>query len=130
MVSNAKLEDETHGGSSNNVASDAQVLEFTPLDGGGAVATIVGRTDGLGLSQAVTRTYTSHEQIRIRDLQTVLSTITVDDSFPVADLNVQINIEHAADRDLHAFLNGPDGTRVQLFLNVGGLGDNFHEHRV
>ena len=125
VVSNAKLEDETHGGSSNNVASDAQVLEFTPLDGGGAVATIVGRTDGLGLSQAVTRTFTSHEKVRIRDLQTVLSTITVDDSFPVADLNVQINIEHAADRDLHVFLNGPDGTRVQLFLNVGGLGDNF-----
>jgi subtilisin-like proprotein convertase family protein len=61
----------------------------------------------------------------IRDYTTVTSTISVSGaSAPVADVNVRVNITHTYDADLDVFLIGPDGTRVELFTDVGGGGDN------
>ena len=50
------------------------------------------------------------------------STIFVPDSFPVEGVSVQLNITHANDPDLEAYLIAPDGTTVQLFKNVGSTG--------
>jgi subtilisin-like proprotein convertase family protein/subtilisin family serine protease len=49
---------------------------------------------------------------------------------PLTDVNVTINITHTYDSDLLVFLIAPDGTRVELFTNVGGTGDNFDTTRL
>jgi len=41
------------------------------------------------------------------------------------DVNVRLTITHTWDSDLDVFLIAPDGTRVELFTDVGGSGDNF-----
>jgi subtilisin-like proprotein convertase family protein len=61
----------------------------------------------------------------IRDLTTVTSTINVPESFTVLDIDVTLSIAHSFDADLDVFLIGPDGTRVQLFADIGGSNDNF-----
>ncbi len=43
----------------------------------------------------------------------------------ILDVNVGLNISHTYDADLEVYLIGPLGTRVELFSNVGGSGDNF-----
>jgi subtilisin-like proprotein convertase family protein/subtilisin family serine protease len=43
----------------------------------------------------------------------------------IFDLNVRVNISMTFDSDLDVFLVHPDGTRVELFTDVGGGGDNF-----
>jgi len=44
---------------------------------------------------------------------------------PITDLNATVNINHTWDSDLDVFLISPDGTRVELFTDVGGSGDGF-----
>jgi subtilisin-like proprotein convertase family protein/subtilisin family serine protease len=44
---------------------------------------------------------------------------------PITDVNVTVNLRHTNDADLDVFLVAPDGTRVELFTDVGGTGDNF-----
>ena len=61
----------------------------------------------------------------IDDGRTVVSTITVPQSFIIADLSVELDITHTWDSDLEAFLVAPDGTRIELFTDVGGAGENF-----
>ncbi|MFM7519882.1 MAG: S8 family serine peptidase, partial [Planctomycetota bacterium] len=41
------------------------------------------------------------------------------------DVNVRVTITHTWDEDLDVFLIAPDGTRVELFTDVGGTSDNF-----
>lgn len=61
----------------------------------------------------------------IPDKGTITSAITVDDSYYAADVNVTVNMSHTRDEDLDVFLIAPDGTRVELFTDVGGTADNF-----
>ena len=65
--------------------------------------------------------------VQIPDPGTVMSTLTVADSFTIADINVTLDIIHTRDKDLDIFLIGPGpaNTRVELFTDVGGNGDNF-----
>jgi len=63
--------------------------------------------------------------ISILDLATVTSTLEIPDSLTVTDLDVELDISHAWDSDLSAYLVAPDGTRVELFTGVGGSGHNF-----
>ncbi len=44
----------------------------------------------------------------------------------IEDVNVTLDISHTYDADVHVSLISPSGTRVKLFANVGGSGDNFH----
>jgi subtilisin-like proprotein convertase family protein len=72
------------------------------------------------------RTYTSGNVPKtIPDRSMIVSTLTVPDSITISDLNVTVNISHTYDADLDVFLSAPDGTRVELFTDVGGSGDNF-----
>jgi subtilisin family serine protease/subtilisin-like proprotein convertase family protein len=61
----------------------------------------------------------------IHDFGTVTSALTVDESFPIGDLDVKIDISHAYDADLDVYLIAPNGTRIELFTDVGGSGDDF-----
>lgn len=55
---------------------------------------------------------------------TVISTITVDDDFPITDVNVTLNITHTWAADLEITLTSPQGTSVDLIFDEGGSGDN------
>ncbi|MBO6630219.1 MAG: proprotein convertase P-domain-containing protein, partial [Psychroserpens sp.] len=55
---------------------------------------------------------------------TVISTITVDDDFPITDVNVTLNITHTWASDLEITLTSPQGTSVDLIFDEGGNGDN------
>jgi subtilisin-like proprotein convertase family protein len=70
-------------------------------------------------------TYTESPGQSIRDMKTITSTIVVGDSYTIHDINVILNITHAAAQDLDVYLIAPDGTRVELFTDVGGNNDNF-----
>ena len=43
----------------------------------------------------------------------------------IADVNVQIYITHTYNSDLDVYLIAPDGTRIELFTDVGGRSDGF-----
>jgi subtilisin-like proprotein convertase family protein len=43
----------------------------------------------------------------------------------ITDVNVTLSISHTSVAHLDVFLIAPDGTRVELFTDVGGTGDNF-----
>lgn len=73
----------------------------------------------------VTHIFSDNTQRTIPDRGTTTSTITVPTVMTLLDVNVQITISHARDQDLDVYLRSPDGTRVQLFTDVGGNGDNF-----
>lgn len=55
----------------------------------------------------------------------VESTISVQESGIVSDVDVKLTIQHSRVSDLTVTLVSPDGTIVQLFNNVGGVGSNF-----
>lgn len=59
--------------------------------------------------------------------KTIVSEIEVDDSFRILDLNLQLNVTHTNVGDLDGYLTGPDGTRVELFSQVGGRENNFED---
>ncbi len=61
----------------------------------------------------------------IPDDGTVESTLTVADSFSILDLNVRLSIAHTRDTDLDVYLVAPDNTRIELFTDVGSVGDDF-----
>ena len=58
------------------------------------------------------------------------STVNVVASGKISDLNVELDITHTYVGQLAATLIAPDGTRVELFSNVGGGGDDFTATRL
>ncbi|MBN2313408.1 MAG: proprotein convertase P-domain-containing protein [Sedimentisphaerales bacterium] len=56
-----------------------------------------------------------------------ISTLTITDTGPIVDLNVKLNITHPYDADLDVFLIAPDGTRVELFTDVGVVSADFED---
>ncbi|MEQ1830595.1 MAG: proprotein convertase P-domain-containing protein, partial [Pirellula sp.] len=64
----------------------------------------------------------------VPDLSTQWSDLLVAGmSGTLEDVNLKLNISMSFDADLRAFLIHPDGTRVELFTEVGGSRDNFSE---
>lgn len=71
-------------------------------------------------------TFTNSVPLSVPDLTTVNSTLAVAGvSGNITDVNVKVNITMTYDADLDVFLVHPDGTRIELFTDVGGNGDNF-----
>lgn len=71
-------------------------------------------------------TFTNSTPVAITDNTVVTSDIAATGlAGVVLDVNVQVNITHTFNADLDVFLIAPDGTRVELFTDVGGAGDNF-----
>ncbi len=56
----------------------------------------------------------------------VTSTIVVSDSFFIGDLNVGVWIAHTWRSDLDMYLQGPDGTTVELYTDPDGSADNIN----
>ena len=52
-------------------------------------------------------------------------TLNVPDSMIIGDIDVHLDVTHTRDSDLDVYLKGPNGTRVQLFTDVGRWGGNF-----
>jgi subtilisin-like proprotein convertase family protein len=85
----------------------------------------------LKLPHATTSTssYTNSTAVTILPGRTVVSKITVSDSYQIEqdlanhdDIQVQLNILYPTDTDLQAELISPNGTIIPLFTNVGQFG--------
>lgn len=61
---------------------------------------------------------------QIPDLGTLLSTMNVTGLKTIEDVDVTLSIDHTYLADLDVYLIGPSGTRVELFLDIGGAGQN------
>jgi subtilisin-like proprotein convertase family protein len=61
----------------------------------------------------------------VPDRTTQFATLNVSGLGTVFDVNVKLNIGMSFNSDLDVFLVHPDGTRVELFTDVGGAGSNF-----
>jgi subtilisin-like proprotein convertase family protein len=62
----------------------------------------------------------------LADYSTVKNELFVTEADKITDVNVKLDIEHTYDADLNVYLISPAGTRVKLFGDIGGPGDNFH----
>lgn len=77
-------------------------------------------------ADAVVYKYNSNDVSQwILDEQTIISTLTVPDSYSIKDVNVFLDIEHTYVSDITVYLISPNGIRVELFSSVGGDGMNF-----
>lgn len=63
----------------------------------------------------------------IPDRDTITSTLAIEDSGVIIDLDVKLDISHQADGNLDIFLIAPDDTRVELFTDVGAISSDFTE---
>ncbi|MFO0879712.1 MAG: S8 family serine peptidase [Gemmataceae bacterium] len=103
--------------------------DITDLAGNVMDQTGVGSPNGYTAVFAVEATgtynFASSSSASIRDLRTVSVPITVDRSLVITDLNVRVNITHTYTSDLRIYLQGPDGTTIDLVRYRGGSGDNF-----
>ncbi len=74
-------------------------------------------------------TYVSTDvPVTISDWAVITSTIDIPSLGAIqgiTDVNVTLDISHTRDEDLEAYLISPQGTKVNLFIFVGGIGDNF-----
>jgi subtilisin-like proprotein convertase family protein len=65
------------------------------------------------------------ENASIPDRGTLTSSLEIGATGTIYDVNVKLNLTHTVDEDLDVFLVAPDGTRVELFTDVGSVYDNF-----
>ncbi|MHC4740403.1 MAG: proprotein convertase P-domain-containing protein [Planctomycetota bacterium] len=63
--------------------------------------------------------------VTIPDPGTAISTMRVAHYGEITDFNVRLDISHTYDSDLDVFLIAPDGTRIELFTDVGGSGNDY-----
>ena len=73
--------------------------------------------NGTGLPVAI---LTDHNNTGVSSTATISGTTA-----PITNVSITFNITHSRDSNLQAFLFGPDGTEVTLFLNIGGSNANF-----
>lgn len=73
-------------------------------------------------------------EYRCQDLPTALtdngttySGLHIENLGAIIDLNVRLNISHTRDGDLDVFLIAPDETRIELFSDIGGDGDDLSD---
>ncbi|MFC1794243.1 M4 family metallopeptidase, partial [Planctomycetota bacterium] len=69
--------------------------------------------------------YSSNVPKDIHSLKTTISTLDIDETGLIIDLNVEIDIYHTWNEDLSVYLISPDGTAVELFTNVGSDSTSF-----
>jgi subtilisin-like proprotein convertase family protein len=64
--------------------------------------------------------------IALPDHNTTTSSLTVSGLLgAITDVNLTLNITHMSDNNLQVFLTDPAGTKVTMFANIGGTGQNF-----
>jgi subtilisin-like proprotein convertase family protein len=72
-----------------------------------------------------TTTFARIDGRTIPDRGTLNSDLSISATGTISDLNVRVNIQHGWNEDLDVFLIAPDGTRVELFTDVGSSSSNF-----
>ena len=76
----------------------------------------------------ISKEYISEDvPIDIPDMDTTTSTLSIPDFGIIIDLNVKVDITHETDGNLDIYLIAPDGTRVELFTDVGAISSDFSE---
>lgn len=70
-------------------------------------------------------TISNTKVVTIKDKSKIVSTITINQSLNIKDLNVLVNISHTADSDLIISLKSPTGQVCYLSNRRGAWGDNF-----
>lgn len=86
-------------------------------------------TASFTINAPVVRNYTFNGPVALRDATSTRTGVTnidftVPDSFTIADLNVNLSINHTYVSDLRIRLISPTGTSVQLVNRLGGASDN------
>lgn len=102
--------------------SDTITVTYDDADDGSGNSAQVTTT---GFISNVTVFASADTPIAIEDNTTITSVIDVPLTGVLNDIDVILDISHTFDGDLDVFLIGPDGTRVELFQDVGGTGENF-----
>jgi subtilisin-like proprotein convertase family protein/Ca2+-binding EF-hand superfamily protein len=95
-------------------------------------ASLDGNEDGLLTSSEVLRAtstggYQNETAQVLPPYRTIVSEIEIEDDFRIRDVDVQISITHSHVVYLDGYLTGPDGTRIELFSEVGGGGNHFDQ---
>ena len=81
---------------------------------------------GLVCSTAIAAEYNSTDiPKQMPEWGLTISTLDIADAGMVVDLIVLLDISHPSVPELDAYLIAPDGTRVKLFANVRGDGEDF-----
>ena len=119
------------------IIHEGDVWEFTTMSGS-VEATNPSPADGaIGVSSApLLSTYISSDvPLNIPDRgrveTTVFSSLDIPGSLTITDLNVQLDITMPVNNaDLNVFLIGPDGTRVELFTDVGITSKDYFKNTV
>ena len=101
------------------------VTTFNQLTVTSVLDQVVGQT--LQLAPATNLFTSTDTPVFIPDTSTVYSllAISLPDNPTLADVNVQVRINHTYDRDVTLALEHPDGTEVLLVRRRGGSSDNF-----
>lgn len=74
-----------------------------------------------------TTEYSSQSPVNIPSNGTKTTNLVIDDFGLINDLNVKVNIDHGCNSELNVYLTAPDSTQVELFTDVGGSSENFHD---
>jgi subtilisin-like proprotein convertase family protein len=105
-------------------AAPGTVVTFSYVDADDGSGNSAVRTATANIRNVV-KYFPSDVPVSITDNATFTSQIVITDAGTVADIDLGVEITHTFDGDLDVFLIAPDGTRVELFTDVGGSGDNF-----
>ena len=122
MIATASGSPTSGDGTLQVAIANMMTVTYVDLDDGNG--NTVDRTDTANIRNIVE--YESTDiPVDIIDNTTVTSIIDIADAGTVADVDVTLDITHTWDSDLDVFLIAPDSTRIELFQDVGGSGDNF-----
>ncbi|MCC9599579.1 proprotein convertase P-domain-containing protein [Stieleria sp. JC731] len=105
--------------------TDERVAEFVGLDANGDG--LLSTNEILSSKDMTGGVFENTEAEMLPPRKTIVSEIEIDETFVIADLNLQLAITHTQDDSLDAYLTGPDGTRIELFTGVGGRDDHFED---
>ncbi|MCP4378053.1 MAG: hypothetical protein GY794_18000, partial [bacterium] len=115
----------TYTANAGFTGTDAFTYSMIDSNGDTSTATVTVEIEA-GAPSTSTTTYTrTGGAVNLDDNGTITSTIEITDTFSILDLNIQLDISHSRDSDLDVFLVSASGTRIELFTDVGGNGDNF-----
>ena len=88
---------------------------------------VTGYTSSFAIAgTTITRHMSPDKNVPLVDAGRLFSTLRVNESLWIEDIDVEVNIDHTWNGDLDVYLFAPDGTWVELFTDVGGSGDGFH----
>ena len=108
---------------------DVDRTEVFETDGAGAATITITRSNVDGPFNAPNQLAETNTTVTpILDRDTVISTVEVASQIAfVDDVNVRLSLTHGHLGDLDVFLLSPSGTRVELFTDVGGIGEVIDE---